>query len=897
MFKPKNFRKPEFGALFFFDESRFQKALEGKNLEELANLFKTALEAGDEHLKTRFLEGEDIHKLVRDRSDFIDRIIYYVWSQFEWDDGITLIAVGGYGRGEMHPHSDIDLLFVLRKNRPAHYQDQISVFLTFLWDLQLKIGHSVRTITQCVAAAKADVTIMTNLLEYRMIVGPTDLGDKLGKKVLQLWSKEAFFRAKIKEQESRHERHGITEFDLEPNVKESPGGLRDIQTIHWIAKRTYKVSGLEKLAGQKFYTEAEYNSLRAAETFLWKVRFGLHILSEKLHDQLQFEHQRQLAELFGYKDSDKRLAVEIFMQKYYQAATTVREITDVLNQLTEESIFGVDNAQVKIINARFQLHGNYLETTSPATFKDFPSALLEAFVILSRDRSIEGIRAETIRQLRESGYLINDEFRANNTNRRLFVELLKSPDNLSIPLQRMSRYGVLGRYLPEFGKIMGLTQHDLFHIYPVDIHTLAVVQNLRNFGLPEARQEFPVSSYTYASYPKPEILIVAGLYHDIAKGRGGDHSELGAKEVTKFGQQHGFSPTEVRLMSWLVENHLFMSRIAQREDISDPEVIANFARHVGDETRLNLLYTLTSADILATNPTLWNSWRASLMRNLYDATRQFLQEGADHPVDRQDLMEETRNLALLLLSEKGIRKERAFKIWTHLDDAYFLRETAEDVVWHTELLAQHDDAKEPTVVVKPYVNYQKERATVVFARVPLSPYLFYAVATAVGNAGLNIQDVRLYRTQKSSFLSVYLLNEAAEPLSNSQSQVKNLVHTLQRELSIPDDQHISRGKLTPRRLKQLPVPTQTAITTVNQHSTLEVITADRPGLLAVIAGVCIERDVRIRSAKITTLGERVEDVFVVEDAHGNPITDPTLIAELQDDIRKTIDQRVEEIAT
>ena len=896
MFKRRKFIRPEYGALFFFDENRFKNALENKTLEELSSIFKVALEAGDSHLKNRFLEGEDIHKLVRDRSAFIDRIIYYLWCQFDWGDGIALMAVGGYGRGEMHPHSDIDLLFVLRRNNPVRYHEKISAFLTFLWDLQLKIGHSVRTVGQCVATGKADVTIMTNLLEFRTVVGPVDLGEKLGRKILQLWSKENYFRAKIKEQESRHERHGITEFDLEPNVKESPGGLRDIQTIHWIAKRTYKVSGLEKLAGTGFYTEAEYNSLRAAETFLWKVRFGLHILSDKLQDQLQFEYQRQLAELFGYKDSNKRLAVEIFMQKYYQAATTVREITDVLNQATEEAIFGTNKEHIVSVNSRFQLRGNYLETTSPSTFKDFPSALLEAFVILSRDRSIEGIRAETIRQIREYCYLINDEFRANNTNRRLFVELLKSPDNLSIPLQRMSRYGVLGRYLPEFGKIMGLTQHDLFHIYPVDIHTLAVVRNLRNFGLAESRKEFPVSSYTYSSYPKPEILIVAGLYHDIAKGRGGDHSELGAKEVTKFGQQHGFAPTEVRLMSWLVENHLFMSRIAQREDISDPEVIANFARHVGDETRLNLLYTLTSADILATNPTLWNNWRASLMRNLYNATRQLLQAGIDQAVDRQDLIEETRNSATQLLDEKGMRQERIDEIWTHLDDTYFLRETAEDVVWHTEILAEQDHSSEPTVVVKPYVNYQKERATVVYARVPLSPYLFYAVATAVGNAGLSIQDARLYRTKNSSFLTVYLLDDSAKPLSKNEALVKNLVNTLKRELSTANDQRPSRGKLTPRRLKQLPVPTQTTFANINQQSTLEVITADRPGLLATISAVLLKHDVRIRSAKITTLGERVEDIFVVEDAEGNPINDESLIADLQDEICEIIDQRVEWIS-
>ena len=896
IFTKQKFVRPEFGALFFFDESRFEAAVEKSPSKELPALFKTALSAGDSHLEERFREGEDIHKLVRDRSAFMDRILYYVWRQFEWDEGIALLAVGGYGRGEMHPHSDIDLLFVLRRDNPTKYQENISAFLTFLWDLNLTIGHSVRTIKQCCTAGRADVTVMTNILEARTILGPADLGVKLAEKVHTLWKTEKFFRAKIDEQKARHEKHGITEFDLEPNVKESPGGLRDIQTIHWVAKRTYQVSGLEKLAGKGFYTEAEYNSLKAAETFLWRVRFGLHILSKRLYDHLQFEHQRQLAELFGFKDTDKRLAVEKFMQKYYQAATTVREITDVLTQIMEESIFGFDKAKVTPINTRFQLRGNYLETTSDEVFKTHPSALLEAFVVLSRDKKIAGIHAKTIRQIREFGYLIDDEFRENELNRRLFVELLKSPDNLSVPLQRMSRYAVLGRYIPEFGKIVGLTQHDLFHIYPVDIHTLAVVRNLRNFGLAEFREKFPVSSYTYSSYPKPEILIVAGLYHDIGKGRGGDHSELGAIEVTKFARNHGFTPTEVRLMAWLVENHLFMSRVAQREDISDPEVIANFARHVGDETRLNLLYTLTTADILATNPTLWNSWRASLMRQLYNATKAMLTSGLDNVVDRQEVIEETRAAARVRLRNTGVTSEAIDAIWLELDDAYFLRETPEDIVWHTRLLIEKDGSKKPTVEVKPFVNYQRERATVVIVRVPKSPYLFYSVATAIGGVGLSILDARLYTAGNSSFLIVYLLNEAAKPISQNKAQTKNLISTLKAELSSPKDHGINRGKRTSRRLKQLPVPTQTIFNNFANQSTLEVITADRSGLLGTIAEIFLKHSVYIRNAKITTLGERVEDLFIIENADGEAITDPKLIADLQEDICETIDHRVEAIS-
>ena len=883
--------RPEFGALFFFDEDKFAKSV--ATSEDVAASFRTALQSSDKHLKARFLEGEQIHKLVRDRSDLIDRLIYYAWNRDEWDEDIALYAVGGFGRGEMHPHSDLDLLFLLRKNNPQKYKASIEQFLTFLWDLQLKIGHSVRTAKQCAAAAAENVTVMTNLLERRMIVGQIDMEATLNKQVEKVWPADRFFHAKMAEQTERHNKHGITEFDLEPNVKESPGGLRDIQTIHWIAKRAYKVSGLEKLAGKGFYTEEEYNSLKNAEIFLWRVRYGLHTLSKRPKEQLDFESQRQLAKMFGYEDTPQRLAVEQFMQRYYQTASIVREITDVLTQLLGEELSNQETLAITPVNERFQLRGHYIETTSDDVFTDNPSALLEIFVILSRDKSILGIHGETIRLIRTNGHLINDGFREKQENRQLFIELLRSPNHLMFPLQLMSRYSILGRYLPEFGDIMGLTQHDLFHIYPVDIHTMAVVRNIREFGLPEARAKFPVSSYTYASYPKTEILVIAGLYHDIGKGRGGDHSELGAIDVENFAMNHGFSNRETKLLIWLVKNHLFMSRVAQREDISDPEVIANFARHVGDETRLNLLFTLTTADILATNPTLWNNWRASLMRQLYNSTRKLFRRGLNNVVDPQELIQETKDGASMLLHTSGHDFPEYEPLWEDLGDSYFLRETAEDVAWHTGLLLENDSSDKPLVSIKPYVHYDRERATVAFIRTTRSSFLFYSAATAIGNAGLNIQDARLYDTKEFSFLTLYILDESATPFNDDTSRVKRLEKTLLQQLAT--DHHCSsiRSNRTTRRLKQFPVKTQTSLNTVNGQSVLEVITADRAGLLATIAEMLVKHHLILKSAKITTLGERVEDLFVIENTDGSPVQDDEASEQLQRDIRETIDQKVD----
>ena len=886
--------RPEFGALFFFDERRFATSIETS--DNVAESFRRALQSADEHLKNRFLEGEEIHKLVRDRSALVDRLLYYAWSLYEWDEDMALYAVGGSGRGEMHPHSDLDLLFLLRKNNPDKYRASIEQFLAFLWDIQLKIGHSVRTPKQCAVAASEDVTVMTNLLERRMVVGHAELETLLAKQVEKVWPADKFFHAKIAEQTERHNKHGITEFDLEPNVKESPGGLRDIQTIHWIAKRAYEVSGLEKLAGKGFYTEEEYNSLKSAEIFLWRVRFGLHTLAKRPEERLDFANQRQLAQMFGYRDTPQRLAVEQFMQRYYQTASIVREITDVLTQLLGEELDRNEERTITPINERFQLRGQYLETTSENIFAKHPSAILEIFVILSRDKSISGIHGKTIRSLRKNGQLIDDQFRQNASNRKLFIDLLRSPNHLLVPLQLMSRYAILGRYLPEFGEITGLTQHDLFHIYPVDIHTMAVVRNIHEFGLPAARTQFPVSSYTFTSCPKPEILVIAGLYHDIGKGRGGDHSELGAIDVERFAMAHGFGNRDTKLLVWLVQNHLFMSRVAQRQDISDPEIVANFARQVGDETRLNLLYTLTTADILATNPTLWNNWRASLMRQLYNSTRQLLRRGLDNVVDPQELIQETKDDASLLLHTNAYPPSVYERYWSDLGDSYFLREAAADIAWHTELLVEHKDDEKPLISIKPFVHYDRERATVAFIRTLKSPVLFYLAATAIGNAGLNIQDARLYDTREFSFLTLYILDENAEPFNDDTRRVDRLGQMLLRELDADVSSSGVRETRTTRRLKHFPVKTRTRLDRVTGQSVLEVITADRAGLLATIAEMLIKHNLILKSAKITTLGERVEDLFVIENTDGTPVEDNGASEQLQRDIRETIDQKVDESA-
>ncbi len=897
--KQQRIVRPAFGELSFFAEDRFEKALLNCAPSKRVELFRATLDAGDEHLFNRFREGEDVMRLTMDRARFIDRLIFYAWSEFKWDKNIALLAVGGYGRCEMHPQSDIDLLFLTKKDNHTTYRESIQGFTTLLWDIQLKVGHSVRTPKQCAQVAKADVTVLTNLIEARTILGDDELRLEMERLVApeKIWPADKFYKAKAEEQRVRYERHGIVEYDMEPNAKESPGGLRDIQTIHWIAKRIYGVSSIEQLAGRGIYTEEEYVSLSAARRFLSRVRFGLHMVTGKPLDQLQFEHQRMLSELFGYKDNPRRLAVEVFMQDYYRSVTVIREVNDVLMQVMVDHLYSAESKKINVVNDRFQIRDGYLEARRDSVFKDSPSALLEIFVILSRDKKILGIQASTIRLLREYGSLINDKFRDQQENKTLFLELIRSPDHLSAPLQMMARYGILGRYLPEFGVITGLPQHDLFHIYPVDVHTLNVVRNIRHFGLPGSSLHSPISSYIYSTLRKPELLIIAGLYHDIAKGRGGDHSELGAHDVKDFAERHGYNAREVKLMMWLVENHLLMSRISQREDISDPIVINRFARHVGDETNLNLLYALTVADINATNPALWSSWRASLMRQLYMETRKALRLGLENSADQQERIREDREAALQILAKKGISEETTKNIWADSSDEYFLKESPEDIAWHTELASRHKNPSDPIIIVKPFISNRRERATMILVRVKQSANVFAAVAVAIDQAGLNIQDARIYDSGDVTLSCFYILNEDSEPLGKDSERVDRLERSIREELKTIDDYHQVLGTRTKRALKQFPVPTQATLSKGQKYSMLEVVTADRPGLLAVIGQIFVEFDIQLHGARIVTLGERVEDFFIVSLADGTPISDVKLGKQLTDSICETIDQRVEAIAS
>lgn len=886
--------------LFFFDQSRFRRALESG---DRVTVFKDAINAANTQFNRRFQEGEDIRTLVYERALFVDCIVHYAWYQFDWgreaDSPISLIAVGGYGRGELHPHSDIDLLILLDTEDTERYQSSIERFITLLWDIGLEVGQSVRTVGQCLDIARNDITVATNIFECRTILGPDALRQRLMEQTSpeHMWPADEFFRAKWDEQIQRHNRHNNTEYNLEPNIKNAPGGLRDIQTINWVAKRFFGVRTLRQLEGRGFFTEAEFAILRSGEEFLWKVRYGLHLLAGRPEERLLFEYQRELAKLFGYQDTPERLAVEQFMHWYYRVVLALGELNDVLMQFLDEAILQKGQSKaVTPINERFQMRDNYIEAAYTKVFEEHPSALLEIFVLMGNNPDIRGPRASTIRLIRENRDRIDDEFRNNPENQRLFMDLLRCPYGLFTQLKRMKRYGILGRYLPEFGQVTGQMQHDLFHIYTVDAHTLLVVKNMRLFRHPDAGEEFPVAAHVMKRLPRQELLYIAGLYHDIGKGRGGDHSILGAEDARRFCERHGLSARETRLVCWLVENHLLMSRVSQKQDISDPDVIHNFALQVGDQLHLDYLYALTVADMNATNPDIWNSWRASLMRQLYLETKRALRRGLENTVDKQDIIEETQAAAIHKLQRRGFTEEQVRAIWSDMGEDYFLRESHLDIAWHTEAIANHQ-GNAPLILIDNTTAPDHEGATQIFIRAKERGNVFAAAATCFDQLNLSVQDARIYHSQSGYTVDTfYVLDQHGAPIGDDPGRLKRIHKSLLEELSLLEDYTSVIHRRTPRQLKHFAMPTRTRINNdiSSGYTVLEVISPDRPGLLARIGRIFIEFNVQLQNAKITTLGERVEDIFFITDPNGDPLSDPKLCEDLQREICRQLDEHVEE---
>lgn len=855
---------------------------------------KGAIVQATEYLHQQFREGAPVESLIRQRAAFVDALLGQLWEQnIGADSEHCLVAVGGYGRGELHPCSDIDILLLLDENA-GDAEAKLEGFLTLLWDIGLDIGHSVRTVAQCIENAAGDITILTNLMEARVIRGPQRLMEEVqqGTSTEKMWPSPAFFRAKVEEQRNRHTKFADTEYNLEPNVKSSPGGLRDMQIIGWIAERHFGVESLDRLTAAEFLEPVEAQILRDGRDFMWRVRYALHMITGREEDRLLFDHQRELAQMWGFEDGEK-LAVEQFMQVYYRWAQALGMLNEVLIQNFDQDILTAEgDHNILELNGRFQMRNGYIEARNDNVFSIDPSAILEVFLLSARNDAINGIAAPTIRQLRRSLDLIDDSFRASEINQKMFMDLLRSPYKLTRQLKRMVRYGVMGRYIPEFGQIIGQMQHDLFHTYTVDAHTLEVIENMRRFQIPEFAERFPVTSRVTARLPKIELLYLAGLFHDIGKGRGGDHSELGAVDAQAFCELHKLSKRDTNLVVWLVENHLTMSAVSQRRDISDPDVIQQFARHVGDQHRLDYLFALTVADINGTNPTLWNAWRGSLLRQLYTETKRALRRGLENPIDKQVWIDETRDAAIDTLEYRGFTIEEIEDVWKERGEDYFLREKAEDIAWHTEAIAGHHDKSKPLVLARSSLDSNVANTTQIFIHARSSAALFSRICAQLEQLDLSIHDARIYNANDGMTLDTFfVLGSDGQAIAEDQARINDIREALSHALSQDASAQVVNRR-TPRAKKSFSIPTETSMSVdeVKNYSVLEIATPDRPGLLARIGKIFVDFDIDLQAAKIQTLGERVEDVFFITDADQQPITDPERCEALQQAIREELNE-------
>ncbi|MBI1732851.1 MAG: [protein-PII] uridylyltransferase [Gammaproteobacteria bacterium] len=873
-----------------FNRARFLDAARGGTPP--LKFCKQLIQDARASLHERFIAGNRIDEVLYRHAWFIDQMLTGAWQSFISEPGASLVAVGGYGRGDLLPASDIDLMILTRPRVNAALRSQIERFLTFLWDIGLQVGHSVRTVRQCVQEAKADVTVVTNLIEARHVCGERPLFDEMTDATgpRRIWPTHKYFRAKFEEQSARHQRYEHSEHNLEPNVKDGPGGLRDIQMVGWVAKRHFGAQRLLDLIGYGFLTESEYQTLDRARALLWRVRFALHATTGRREDRLLFDYQKKVARLFGFTAEGNR-GVEQFMRDFYRTARDISRLNEMLLQHFQEVILAAGKREkIEPLNNRFQVHGDSIAVRNEHVFKRYPFALLELFLLIQQNARINGVRASTIRLVRESIHLIDEAFRSDIRNRSLFLEIIRQPRMVGHELRRMHRYGVLGAYLPEFAAVEGLTQFDLFHIYTVDEHLLFVVRNMRLFGLEENSARFPLCRRVLQAVPKQELLYLAGIFHDIGKGRGGDHSELGAVDAETFCRRHQLAEFDSRLVGWLVRHHLLMSKTAQREDIDDPETVNRFATTVRDVMHLNYLFLLTAADMAGTNPGLWNGWKAALLGDLYEKTLRALRRGLENPIDKEERIAEVKAEALALLGRGLPRGLAAESVWGGLGEDYFIRHSPDEIARHTQAIAEHTDTAFPLVLIR---EITARGGTEIFIYMPDHDNIFSRAVRTMDRLGLNILDARIITSTSGHTLDTFIVLETGGEPVQGHGRVTDIHQRLIRALTSLDQPMARANHVSPRRLRHFDVPTQVLFSTdsMNIRTIMEVIATDRPGFLAAVGMAMENCGARLQGAKIATYGERVEDIFFITDRHNRPLADESQMACLRNAITENLATR------
>ena len=816
----------------------------------------------NEWLKNSFAEL-DMEVLVNARAQYVDLILTKLWCQHQLDEvPISLLAVGGYGRNELHPYSDVDILILTQEEKDIDkaQEEKMCAFITQLWDVRLDIGSSVRSVQECIEQGKNDVTIATNLLEMRLICGNPTLAEQLHTLVFEdefVTSKD-YFIAKRDEQIDRHSNYLGASYKLEPNLKANPGALRDIQTIGWVAKRHFKADSFAELVEHNYLTRNEFFELLECQDYLWRMRFALHFIAGRSENRLLFDYQAGVAKMMGFGDKGK-VVVERMMKRFFRTIARVNELNRMFLQHFEADILLEESPEEIVVDDDFVISNGLLKTMNQRVFLR-PKKMLEVFLIIADHEEIKGLHASTLRLLRNTRRRLVSRLNDYADCREMFIEIIKHPRGLGLPFSLMHRQSILAAYLPEWRQIVGQMQFDLFHAYSVDEHSYRLVKNLYRFSKPEHSDEFPLCSKIVQRLRKPEILYLAGIFHDIAKGRGGDHAKLGAKDALNFAKMHNINDHDGKLMSWLVYEHLTMSVTAQRKDLSDEQVINDFANIVRDEDRLDHLYCLTVADMRATNESLWNSWKGNLLEELYYSTKRALRRGLEKPVGVRSKIRENKQQAIELLLEQGITEKEMNRIWQHLKADYFLRHTPIQMAWHCKNILSAD-LKQPLVMIspKPYRG-----GTEVFVYTKDKPNLFTTIVAVLGSRRLSIHDAKIITSRNGYTLNTFVVLDQNNKPINDVDWANNIAEGLARAITPKELQNIAQQPIS-KRLKQFKVPVQINFgdTNSNTQTSLEISAIDQPGLLTSIGQVFNDCNIHIHSAKITTFGERAEDVFTI----------------------------------